>query len=382
MSEKSKKQTMLDLVNEVGPALIPIKERSMVDATVVTKSKNKILVNIKGLNLGFIPEKEFSSDVYELKPGDKVLAYVLSSENDDGFAVLSLKRADKERFMSNLSDKFKNQDIVTVRVKQANRGGLIVEYGSLEGFLPASQLSSTHYPKVGDDKDRIMGKLNELVSQNLKVKILSYDQQNNKLIFSEKAAGDVVLEEKINTLKVNDEYDGNISGIVDFGVFVDIGGLEGLVHISEISWDKVENLKKIFKIGDKVKVKVLNLEGNRVYFSIKRLTQDPWLEQVKNYSVGQVVKGKISKITPFGIFVELSDQVKGLIHISELVEKIKQTPSGKIEELFNLGSEYEFTISSLEPDSRKINLSLGKNDNNAKDSEEKNEPKVKKSTKK
>jgi small subunit ribosomal protein S1 len=373
---------MLDLVNEVGPALIPIKERSMVDATVVTKSKNKILVNIKGLNLGFIPEKEFSSDVYELKPGDKVLAYVLSSENDDGFAVLSLKRADKERFMSNLSDKFKNQDIVTVRVKQANRGGLIVEYGSLEGFLPASQLSSTHYPKVGDDKDRIMGKLNELVSQNLKVKILSYDQQNNKLIFSEKAAGDVVLEEKINTLKVNDEYDGNISGIVDFGVFVDIGGLEGLVHISEISWDKVENLKKIFKIGDKVKVKVLNLEGNRVYFSIKRLTQDPWLEQVKNYSVGQVVKGKISKITPFGIFVELSDQVKGLIHISELVEKIKQTPSGKIEELFNLGSEYEFTISSLEPDSRKINLSLGKNDNNAKDSEEKNEPKVKKSTKK
>lgn len=352
------KLTMQDLVDQVGTALIPIKEKSLVEVTILAKSRTKVLVDVQGITLGFIPEKEFSSDIGELQVGDKVLAYVLSQENDDGYVVLSLKRADKERFLTNLQQKFTNQEFLTVRVKQANRGGLMVEYGSLEGFLPASQLASNHYPKVGDNKERIVTELNKLVGQNLKVKILNYDQSANKLVFSEKAAGDSLLEEKIKTLQVGQELAGTVSGIVDFGIFVDIGGLEGLVHISEIAWHKVENIRKMFQMGDKVKVKILSIEANKIYFSMKRLTPDPWLEAAKNYPVGQQVQGKVSKITPFGVLVELDEQIKGLIHISELLAELKKSGQEKIEDLLVLGKEYDFIIKSVDLDNHKINLVL------------------------
>jgi len=358
VSTSLKSQTMQEFADEMGQDLIPIKEGALVEVSIISKSRNKILVDVKGITLGIIPEKEFSSDINELKAGDKVLAYALCIENDDGYAVLSLKKADKERFAINLNQKFKDQEIISVRVKQANRGGLIVEYGSLEGFLPASQLSSSHYPKVGDNKDKILSKLNEMIGQSLKVKIINFDTQSNKLIFSEKAAGDTVLDEKIQSIKPDQKLDGVITGVVDFGIFVDVGGLEGLVHISEISWDKVENLRSMFRIGDKVEVKVLNIEDRKVYFSIKRLTDDPWLKMVKNYQVGQKVSGKVGKITPFGVFVELDNQAKGLVHISELSSEIKKTQSGKLEDLLTLGEKYEFMIKDIDLDNHKINLVL------------------------
>lgn len=374
MSTSLKSQTMQELVDEVGLDLIPLKEGSLVEVSILAKSKTKVLVDVKGITLGIIPEKEFSSDINELKPGDKVLAYVLCMENDDGYAVLSLKRADRERFALNLGQKFKDQDTISVRVKQANRGGLIVEYGSLEGFLPASQLASSHYPKVGDNKDRILTKLNELIGQSLKVKILNFDQSANKLIFSEKAAGDSILEEKIHSIKVDQVLDGVITGIVDFGIFVDIGGLEGLAHISEISWEKVDNIRGMFKVGDPVKVKVLNIENNKVYFSIKRLTEDPWLKSVKDYQITNRVSGKVSKITPFGVFVELGNQVKGLVHISELTQELKKTASGKLEDILELGKQYDFIIKDIDLDNHKINLVLADKDN---DADQKKVPKIK-----
>lgn len=360
MSLDKNPQTMQELAEEVGTSLMPLKEKTLIEVIILSKTRNRILVDVQGITQGIISEKEFSSDIGELKPGDKVLAYILCVENDNGFAVLSLKKADKERFTANINQKFKEQETVTVRIKQANRGGLIVEYGNLEGFLPASQLASSHYPKVGDNKDRIIGKLNELVGKSLKVKIINFDEPNNKLIFSEKAAGDSILEEKIGSLQIGQELDGEISGVVDFGVFVDIGGLEGLVHISEISWDKVENIRNLFHLGDKVKVKVLSLENGKVYFSIKRLTTDPWLELVKDLKPGQVVKGKVSKITPFGAFVDLEGNIKGLIHISELTDEMKKSASGKLEDVLNFGKEYDFTIKEIENDNHKINLTMYK----------------------
>lgn len=357
-TQLKKNQNMQELADDVGLDLIPVKEKSLIEVTILSKSRNKILVDVKGITLGFIPEKEFSSDIYDLKAGDKVLAYVLCVENDDGYAVLSLKKADKERFVTNLNQKFKDQETIPVRIKQANRGGLIAEFGSLEGFLPASQLASNHYPKVGDNKDRILSKLNEMVGQNLKVKIINFDQANNKLIFSEKAAGDSILEEKLHTLSVGQVLDGVVSGVVDFGIFIDVGGLEGLVHISEISWNKVDNLRSLYKVGDPVKVKVLSIENNKVYFSIKRLANDPWLEFVKDLAIDQKVMGKVSKVTPFGVFVEINNQIKGLVHISELVDKMKETKNGKLEDILSLGQEYQFVIKEIDPDNHKINLVL------------------------
>lgn len=350
--------TMQDIVDQLNNSLIPIKEGKMIEVTILAKSKNKILVDVSGYNLGFIPEKEFSNDVNDLAMNDNVLAYVLSAENSDGYTVLSLKRADRERFASSIKQKFDSQEAITVRIKQANKGGLIAEYGSMEGFLPASQLASNHYPKVGENKEQILSKLNELISQNLKVKIINYEENPPKLIFSEKAAGDGALEEKMKTLQVGQQFEGRITGIVDFGIFVDIGNVEGLVHISEISWDKVSNLREMFKVGQLVKVQIISIENNKVSFSIKRLSKDPWLDAIKDLEVGQNVSGKVIKITPFGLFIELANNLKGLIHISELATLINESKTSKIEDLLPLNSIQQFYIASIDINNHKINLTL------------------------
>lgn len=350
--------TMQDIVDQLNTSLIPIKEGKMIEATILAKSKNKILVDVGGYNLGFIPEKEFSTDIMDLSVGDQVLAYILSAENSDGYTVLSLKRADRERFATSIRQKFDSQEILSVRIKQANKGGLIAEYGSMEGFLPASQLASNHYPKVGENKEQILSKLNELIGQNLQVKIISYEENPPKLIFSEKAAGDGAMEEKMKSLEVGQQFEGKITGIVDFGIFVDIGNVEGLAHISEISWEKVSNLREMFKLGQLIKVQIISIENGKVSFSIKRLTKDPWLDAAKELQVGQNVSGKVVKITPFGVFIGLANNIKGLIHISELAAKIKESKTGKIEDIMPLNSTHEFNIASLDTNNHKINLTI------------------------
>lgn len=351
--------TMQDLVKQAGDSLIPFREGDIVEAEILAKSQKRIFVDIGGLSLGMIPEKEFSSDINEFQKGDKVLAYVLLTENEDSLAVLSLKRADRERFQRNLAEKFRTGEPITVKVREANRGGLVVEYGSQEGFIPSSQLASSHYPRVGNNKEKILTKLRELIGQNLRVKIITYEPSARRIIFSEKEAGDRLLEEKLSQFKVNEIKSGIITGIVNFGLFVDIEGVEGLVHISEVSWSKVEDLNKLFKVGDKVKTKIISLENQRLSLSIKRLRPDPWIEAIKDYKVGQEIKGKVIKITPFGAFVEIAKDLNGLIHVSELFRaKDKEAKITRLEEMIEPGKEYEFEIISLEPETHKINLSL------------------------
>lgn len=370
--------TMQKLADKLGIDLIPIKENTLVEVTILAKSRNKILVDVGGITLGFIPEKEFSSDVAELKPGDKILAYVLSVENDDGFVVLSLKRAEKDRLMKNLDEKFQKKEELIVHIKQANRGGLMVDYGNIEGFLPVSQLASNHYPKVGDDREKILSKLNELVGENLKVKVINFDKTYNKLIFSEKAATNDLVEKKIKELNIGQKLQGKVTGVADFGIFVDADGIEGLVHISEISWERINDLKKLYKIGDEVDVEVISVENSKVSLSIKRLQPDPWLKLVKDYKKGQITGGKVTRLTPFGAFVELPKKVSGLVHISELEDELKKAKSSKIEDALILGETYKFKIISIEPESHKINLTMAKN----KFVKEKKEVKAKAGTKK
>lgn len=349
-----KDESMQKIVDDFGTDLVKVKEGAIVEITILAKSRNRILADVAGTCHGIILDKEFSMDVNDLKAGDKVLAYVLNSENDEGYAVLSLKRADKERFNQRINEKFAQKENLKIRIKQANKGGLIAEYGGLEGFLPVSQLSNEHYPKVGDDKNKILEKLMKLVGLELTVKIINYDKEQNKLIFSEKAALSDEIKDKIKTYEVGQTLEGIVSGIVDFGLFIDLGKIEGLVHISEISWERINDLRSMYKIGDKVKVQIISIDDNKISLSIKRLLPDPWLEKVKDLKADTIVEGIVEKITPFGVFIELPNKVNGLVHISELTEKL--TDNKKIQDFLVIGKSYPFKITSIENSTHKINL--------------------------
>ena len=355
----SENESMKDLLAKLGNKLIPIKAGELFEVKVLQVLKNRILVDVGGFALGYIPEQELSPEIVTLKVGDKVLAYVLTVENDDGYVILSLRRADKERIAKILKDKFESGDVLPVKASSANKGGLLCQFGDYEGFLPVSQLASAHYPKVSSgDRDEIFNRLKELVGQTFQVKVLSFEPASGKLIFSEKAAGDVVQQEKIKKLKVGDKLTAEITGIVNFGLFVrmkmsDAGDeIEGLVHISEASWDHISDLNDQFKIGQKVEVAVISIENNRVSLSIKRLLPDPWLKAASDYKVGQVVSGKVAKITPFGAFIQV-DKLDGLVHISELGEKVTDP-----KEVIAEGKDYDFRIISIEPELHKLSLSL------------------------
>ncbi len=346
------KQTMASLVETAGKELIQIREGKMVDATVISVTRQRVLVDVKGFALGFVPEREFSSTVLDLQPGDPITAYVLLAENDDGFVVLSLKRADRERYMKSLDDAYQKKETVSVRVKDANRGGLLVEFGNIEGFLPVSQLASAHYPKVGGDRDAIQGRLKELITKMLEVKIINFDPRANKLIFSEKAAGDALAETRAAELPVGQKLTGVVTGIVDFGLFVRVNDVEGLVHISEVSWDRVTNLRELFKPGQNVDVMVTDVEGGRVSLSMKRLASDPWVEKMSELKVGQPITGNVAKITSFGVFVEVLPEVTGLAHISEFgLEGDK-----RLSDVLTIGQPADFVVKSIDQAQHRINL--------------------------
>lgn len=353
----AKFKSMEELVEKLSSALVPIKTGQMIDVKIISISKTKILVDVAGLNLGIIPEKEFSSDILDLKSGDTIPAFVIMVENSDGFVVLSLKRASKERYWKILDESLKLNKVVKVRVKQANRGGLIVECGNIDGFLPVSQLNSEHYPKVGDQKDKILEKLKKMINTSLNVKVITLEPENLKVIFSEKSAGDKILEEKLKDYGVGQVVTGTVTGIVDFGIFVNLGNIEGLVHISEISWDKVENIRKNYKPGDRIKAEIIDTNNNRISLSIKRLKPDPWLKKVKDLKIGQKIEAVVTRITPYGAFAKLPGDLNGMFHISEL-NSVKNDNIKKIQDLLSVGEKYSFTINNIEVESHKIGLSL------------------------
>jgi len=261
----SQPKNMKELAVQYSSKLVPIKTGDIIEVKVVDVLKNKILVDVAGFCNGIIPEREFSPEIDILKPGDKTLAYILALENQDGNCILSLRRADKERVAKIIEEKYASGGILTVKCNDANRGGLLCSFGDYEGFLPVSQLASSHYPKVSSgDKEEILGKLRQLINQNLQVKVISFEPQSGKLIFSEKAAGDSAQQEKIKNYKIGEILEGEVTGVVDFGLFINLGDMEGLVHISEVSWDHIENLRDLFKPGDKIKAQVVSTENNRL----------------------------------------------------------------------------------------------------------------------
>lgn len=353
-TSKKDPKSMDELVEQFEDSLVPFKQGDTIEVVVRSASSRKILADVAGLATGIIPEQEFSFDTSELKEGDKVNVFVLSAENDDGYVILSHKRANREALWQTLEDKSQSGEIMTVKVAGANRGGLLVEAGGIDGFIPVSQLNSQHYPRVqSGSSSEIARRLQEMVGQMLKVKVLSVDKNANKLIFSEKMTQGLLSETAAETVKIGDVLEGVVTGIVPFGVFINAGGVEGLVHISEISWDRVVNINTVFQVGQKINVKVIQIDGNRVSFSVKRLQPDPWIRAYEQYRPGAIIEGEVTRITNFGAFVKLSDHVAGLCHLSQLGENV-QDPN----KIVRVGEKYSFRLINIEPATHRCSLQL------------------------
>ena len=293
----------------------------------------------------------------ELKEGDVISASVVDPEMKDGMVLLSLRKAVKEKGWDEVIAKFDNGDIVEIEPYDANRGGLLVEYEGIRGFLPVSQLSAEHYPRVdSSDKYEILQRLNKLVGEKIKVRILDADKKANKLIFSEKEAVKDGLAERFAELKVGDVVKGVVTGVVDFGVFVNVDGIEGLIHISEISWERVSNPADYVKVSDIVEAKIIAIDKDRLSLSMKQLQEDPWVAEVEKFKKGDVVEGTITRITPFGAFVQISPAVEALVHVSEMGKGDDTDP----EKLFTLNEVKNFKVLDIDKEGRKISLSLEK----------------------
>ena len=326
----------------------------VITGTVLSVRKHEVLIDLGAQGVGYVPRREVGFS-RALKEGDEVTASVVDAELDNGYSLLSLRKAAKDRGWEEVQVKLDSAEVIEVSPYDANRGGLLVEYEGVRGFLPVSQLSAENYPRVGSsDKDEILQRLNSLVGQTLKVRILDSDRKANKLIFSEKEAVKDGLAERFASLKVGDSVTGVVTGVVDFGVFVNVEGIEGLVHISEISWERVSNPSDYVKVGQSIDAKIISIDKERLSLSMKQLTQDPWLDEVEKFKKGEKIEGTVTRITPFGAFVQISPSVEALVHISELGGGNEADP----EKVFTLNERKDFTILDIDKENRKISLSL------------------------
>lgn len=337
-----------------GDSVKQIVAGEVITGHVLNVRKHEVLIDLGAQGVGYVPRREVGFS-RQLNVGDEVTASVVDTELDNGYSLLSLRKAAKDRGWEEVQAKMDAAEIIEVAPYDANRGGMLVEYEGVRGFLPVSQLSAEHYPRVGSaDKDEILARLNALVGQTLKVRILDCDRKANKLIFSEKEAIKDGLAERFEKLKIGDSVTGVVTGVVDFGAFVNVDGIEGLVHISEISWERVNNPSDYVKVGQSIEAKIISIDKERLSLSMKQLTQDPWLDEVAKFAKGDKIEGTVTRITPFGAFVQISPAVEALVHISELGGGSDVDP----EKVFTLNERKEFTILDIDKDNRKISLSL------------------------
>ncbi|MBR0460688.1 S1 RNA-binding domain-containing protein [Candidatus Saccharibacteria bacterium] len=350
----AKKVTMEELIAADDSSIKRLAVGDMVTGKVMTVKKHEVLIDLGPQGVGLVPRRE-ASFARNLNEGDEVTASVIDSEMKDGMVLLSLRKAVKDKGWDEIQSRLEAGEIVEVTPFDANRGGLLAEYEGIRGFLPVSQLSAEHYPRVGSaDKDEILQRLNSLVGQSIKVRILDANKRENKLIFSEKEAIKDSLAERFAELHVGDTIKGVVTGIVDFGVFVNVDGIEGLIHISEISWERVNNPADLVKVGETVEAKIIAIDKERLSLSIKQLTDDPWLAEVENLKKGDEIEGTVTRITPFGAFVQISPAVEALVHVSELGEGSDVDP----EKVFTLNERKKFKIIDIDKEGRRISLSV------------------------
>ncbi len=355
---KTKGKSPMDELLLNGEARAVPKIGELIEGKVISVSKNEVALDIDGLTTGVVRGKEIydeSGEYSDVKVGDKVSATALELENENGQMELSFRYAGHQKAWDRLEQLLKSKEITGAVIMDANKGGLMVKVGNVIGFLPVSQLATENYPRVeGGDKSKILVALKKFIGTTFKVKIIDINENEEKLIVSEKAAWEEKQNKSLSKYKIGNVIEGKITGVVDFGAFVEFDdNLEGLIHISELAWQRIDNPKQIVKVGDKIKAEIISIDDSRVSLSMKKLIEDPWKNVAKKYKLGQKVNGKVLKLNPFGAFVELDKDIHGLIHISELAEKGNKD---KIKE----GEDHDFYIISIESKNHRLGLSLEK----------------------
>ena len=330
----------------------------LVEGPVIAIDKASVFVDLKPFGTGIIYGREYQNArdiIKRVNIGDNIAAKVVDPENEEGYIELSLKEARQALLWSEAEEIIREKRILELPVKDANKGGLILEWQGIQGFLPASQLKSEHYPRVDDgDKDKIYEELKKLLGVNLSVTIIGATPKEGKLIFSEKSPEQKEKQEIISRYAVGEVIEGTVTGIVDFGVFVELEeGLEGLVHISEIDWGLVEDPRTFFKVGDEIKVKVIEIKDGKVSLSVKALKDNPWIEAEKKYKKDDMVDGVIIKFNKYGALASIEEGVAGLVHVSEFGSE------DKLKSALELGKRYPFKITLFDPKEQKMALSFG-----------------------
>jgi len=357
-NEEVKKDGIMTALIEKTPTLPAIGE--LIEGKVIGIEKNGVFIDLPPFGTGIIYGKELISvrDVIKnLNIGDTVDAKIVDVENEDGYVELSLKEARQALVWTEAEKAMKEKQVLELSIKEANKGGLLINWQGISGFLPASQLSSENYPRVADgDKDKILEELKKMVGSKIAVQIIGVEPKEGKLIFSEKNINQGEREEVIQKYNVGDEMEGEVTGIVDFGIFIKLdGNIEGLVHISEISWSLVENPRELFKIGEKVKVKIIEIVGGKISLSIKALKENPWKSAERKFKKGDEVEAVVIKFNKHGALASIEEGVAGLVHISEF-----ESSEEKLKEALQLGKNYKFKINVFEPKDQKMTLSLVK----------------------
>ncbi len=337
-------------------SMTPPSVGDVIEGTVIGLDKSAVYVDLPPFGTGIIFGREYINArdiIKKINPGDAIAGKVVSLDNANGYIEISLKEARQAIIWSEAEEAIKNKNVYELPVQDANKGGLIMSWQGITGFLPASQLNTSHYPRVTDgDKDRILEELKKLVGEKISVSIIGAVPKEGKLIFSEKNPELKNKEKIIDKYEVGDEVEGEVTGIVDFGLFIKLEeGLEGLVHISEVDWGLVDNIKAMFKVGDSVRAKVIEIKDGKISLSIKALRPNPWIEAEKKFKKDDTVQAVIIKFNKHGALASIEEGVAGLVHISEFGNETK------MREKLSLGKSYKFKITLFEPKEQRMTLS-------------------------
>jgi small subunit ribosomal protein S1 len=338
-----------------------LKTGDIVKGEIVSVSPTEVLVDVGAKSEGLVPAKELErlgrEGLDSLHVGDTVAVYVVRAEDREGNLILSIRRAEEESDWVRAQELFEESEAFQTQVAGFNKGGLIVRLGRLRGFVPASQLGSRHR---GSDKQQPEERWARLVGSDIQVKVIELNRRRKRLILSERAAmrqrREARREELLDNLRPGEVRKGLVSSLAEFGAFVDLGGADGLVHLSELSWNRSAKPQDILEVGQEVEVYVLNVdqERKRIGLSLKRLEPEPWTTVESRYYVGQLVEGVITRLTSFGAFALVSDEVEGLIHISELSDGRVNHP----QEVVHEGEKHVMRIIRIDAKRRRMGLSL------------------------
>ncbi len=361
---KNHNLSIMDTLLGANPKVF-LKLGELITGKIIQKKGAKLFLDLGEYGTGIVYGREYQNAkelIKNLNVGDEIAGKIVTLENENGYIELSLKEAGSEMVWREIAACRDSKEVLDLKVSDFNKGGLVIEWRGIKGFLPASQLKADHYPRVeGGEKDKIAEELKKLVGTTLSLTILDFDSKEEKLIFSEKGTESEELKKIVEKYGVGDVVEGEVTGVVEFGIFIKIEeGLEGLAHISELDWALVEDPANLFKIGEKVKAKIIAIEGDKISLSVKALKPDPWEINKEKYKKGDIVEGKVLRLNKFGALILLPTGIYGLAHISEFgTEK-------KMREVIDAGKFYLFQIAVYKPEDRKLSLSyLGKDSEEA-----------------